>query len=125
MSKKPAKKQKSVPKAASSQTVSKTDTKKKINYVSLPAGKNCFFLLDCETTGSKRNWDRGIEYCVMAYDKLGNLLDMFESRVSNDGVRIKQAAYVVHGISYNDLRVKLFNKLKKNCKKAEILLFDI
>ena len=78
--------------------------KKQKEFVSLPTGKNCFFLIDCETTGSKRNWDRGIEYCVIAYDKLGNLLEVFVSRVSNDGVRIKPAAYEVHGISYNDLR---------------------
>ena len=80
------------------------NTGKKSKFVPLPPGKNCFFLIDCETTGSKRNWDRGIEYCVIAYDKQGRLLDIFVSRVSNDGVRIKPAAYAVHGISYNDLK---------------------
>ena len=79
-------------------------SKKKKNFVSLPTGNNCFFLLDCETTGSKRNWDRGIEYCVIAYDKTGKVLDSFVSRVNNEGVRIKPAAYAVHGISYGELR---------------------
>ena len=92
------KKQKAASKTSSS------SKKNKNNFVEVPAGKNCFFLLDCETTGSKRNWDRGIEYCVIAYDKQGTLLDLFVSRVNNDGVRIKPAACAVHGISYNDLR---------------------
>ena len=59
--------------------------------------------MDCETTGSKRNWDRGIEYCIMAHDEKGSLIDCFTQRVNNDGVRIKPAAYAVHGISYSDL----------------------
>ena len=86
------------------QTNAKKKAKKKTDFVELPAGKNVFFLLDCETTGSKRNWDRDIEYCVIAYDKDGKLLDYFCSRVSNAGVRIKPSAYAVHGISYRDLR---------------------
>ena len=72
--------------------------------MSLPTGNNCFFLIDCETTGSKRNWDRAIEYCVIAYDINGKVLDSFVSRVNNEGVCIKPAAYAVHGISYNELR---------------------
>ena len=79
-------------------------TAKKPPFVELPAGRNVFFLVDIETTGSKRNWDRGIEYCVIAYDQYGKLLQHFYSRVSNGGVRIKPSAYAVHGISYRDLR---------------------
>ena len=122
---------KSVPKkqtAASAASSSKTAKKKskKNNFVSLPAGKNVFFLIDCETTGSKRNWDRGIEYCVIAYDKQGTLLDLFVTRVNNNGVRIKPAAYAVHGISSADLKDapkfsevgrrlnKFFNKILQN-----------
>ena len=59
--------------------------------------------MDCETTGSKRNWDRGIEYCIMTHDEKGSLIDCFTQRVNNDGVRIKPSAYAVHGISYSDL----------------------
>lgn len=77
---------------------------KKVQHVDLSHGKKVFFLVDCETTGSKRNWDRGISYCVIAYDETGKLLDKFSSLVNNDGVRIKPAAYNVHKISYNDLR---------------------
>ena len=73
-------------------------------YEALPAGNNAYFLIDCETTGSKRNWDRGIEYCIIAYDCNGTLLDHFVSRVNNGGVRIKPSAYAVHGISYQDLK---------------------
>ena len=40
----------------------------------------------------------------MAYDRTGKLLDTFASLVSNDGVRIKPAAYNVHKIGYNDLK---------------------
>ena len=76
----------------------KTKKGKSKTYVDLPAGKRVYFLIDCETTGSKRNWDRGIEYCIMAHDESGKHLDTFLSRVNNDGVRIKPAAYSVHGI---------------------------
>ena len=77
---------------------------KKVQYVDLPQGKQVLFLIDCETTGSKRNWDRGISYCVIAYDESGRLLDTFKSLVNNDGVRIKPAAYNVHKLSYSDLK---------------------
>ena len=90
--------------AQTDKNCAKKKAKKKPDFVALPVGKNVFFLLDCETTGSKRNWDRGIEYCVIAYDKDGKLLDHFFSRVSNGGVRIKPSAHAVHGISYRDLR---------------------
>ena len=78
--------------------------KKKPEFVDLPTGRRAYFLMDCETTGSKRNWDRGIEYCVMAHDERGNLLDTFVSRASNEGVRIKPSAFAVHGIGYTDLK---------------------
>ena len=92
------------PKANEKKTKGKKNTKRKPDFVPLPAGRSAFFLIDCETTGSKRNWDRGIEYCVIAYDKSGKLLDRFCSRVSNEGVRVKPSAYAVHGISYRDLK---------------------
>lgn len=82
---------------------SKKRSKKNL-YTDLPQGKRVYFLIDLETTGSKRNWDRGIEYCILAYTEDGKLVDQFYSRVSNDGVRIKPSAYAVHGISYTDLR---------------------
>ena len=63
-----------------------------------------YFLIDLETTGSKRNWDRGIEYCVMAHDANGRNLGTFLRRVNNAEVRIKPSAYAVHGISSYDLR---------------------
>ena len=61
-----------------------------------------FFLIDVEITGSKRNWDRAIEYAVLAYDSDGNKLGQFVRRVNNGQVRIKPAAYAVHGISSYD-----------------------
>lgn len=77
---------------------------KKNIYHDLPQGNRVFFLMDLETTGSKRNWDRGIEYSILAYTEDGQLIDNFYSRVNNDGVRIKPSAYAVHGISYAQLR---------------------
>lgn len=62
-----------------------------------------FFLIDCETTGSKRNWDRGISYVIFAYDKHGKLLGMFEQQVNNGHIPIKERAFAVHGISAADL----------------------
>ena len=90
--------------AKPSKTASSKKKSNKVEYVDLPPGKKVFFLIDCETTGSKRNWDRGISYCIIAYDESGNMLDQFSSLVNNDGVRIKPAAYNVHKISYKDLK---------------------
>ena len=98
------KKVKSVQQSGAEKKKKKPKKPPKHVWQDLPIGKKVFFLIDCETTGSKRNWDRGIEYCVIAYDKQGKLLGTFVSRVSNDGVRIKPAAYAVHGISYRDLK---------------------
>ena len=91
------------PEETGSATKAKTKSKR-VEYVDLPHGNKVFFLIDCETTGSKRNWDRGISYCIIAYDRDGKMLGSFSSLVSNDGVRIKPAAYNVHKISYNDLK---------------------
>ena len=76
--------------------------KKKIKFVPLPAGRAVYVLIDVETTGYKRNWDRGIKYAVIACDNKGKLLGTFCKRVNNDGVRIKPSAYAVHGISADD-----------------------
>ena len=83
--------------------VSTTRTKKK-KTVPLPDGRVVYFLMDLETTGSKRNWDRGIEYCVIAHDVNASLLGTFVRRVNNDEVRVKPSAYAVHGISGYDLK---------------------
>ena len=60
--------------------------------------------MDVETTGSKRNWDRVIEYAVIAHDGNDNKLGEFVRRVNPGEVRIKPAAYAVHDISRHDLR---------------------
>ena len=73
-------------------------------FVQLPDGRLVFFLIDCETTGSKRNWDRGISYVVFAYKKDGTLLGTFDRHVNNGHVAIKAQARAVHGISAEDLK---------------------
>ena len=84
----------------------------------MPQGKKIFFLMDCETTGSKRNWDRGIEYCIIAYDEKGVLKDNFYSRVSNGGVRTKPSAFAVHDMSYKDLKdVPKFSQVGRDMNK--------
>ena len=60
----------------------KKSKKKKVEYVDLPHGRKVFFLIDCETTGSKRNWDRGISYCIITCDDTVKSLNNFSSLVS-------------------------------------------
>jgi hypothetical protein len=76
--------------------------KKKATYIPCPT-KPVFFLIDLETTGSKRNWDRVIEIALIAYNESGTQLGVFESRISNSGVLISPHAYRTHGISERDL----------------------
>ena len=78
--------------------------KKKGKRVQIPDGNIVLFLLDCETTGSRRNYDRAIEWCIMAYDTSGNLLGKFESRVNPGSVSVTYNAYQVHGISTGCLK---------------------
>lgn len=61
------------------------------------------FLLDCETTGSRRNYDRAIEWAIIAYDNTGRKIDEFVTRVNPEGVLVSAAAYNVHGIRNKDL----------------------
>ena len=86
-----------------SQTVA-VSKKKKGKQVPIPEGNIVLFLLDCETTGSRRNYDRAIEWCVMAYDTRGKLLGFFASRVNPGSVSVSYHAYQVHGISTADLK---------------------
>ena len=86
-----------------SQTVA-VAKKKKGKQVPIPEGNIVLFLLDCETTGSRRNYDRAIEWCVMAYDTRGKLLGFFASRVNPGSVSVSHHAYQVHGISTADLK---------------------
>ena len=78
---------------------SNASEKKEFKNTLLCLKAKTFFLLDCETTGSRRNYDRAIEWCVMAYDSKGRLLDCFESRVHPGSMQVSYHGTLVHGIS--------------------------
>ena len=96
-------------KAARKKPVKKTAKNKE--FVSI-SGTKMFFLLDVETTGSKRNWDVVIVYAWMVVNESGEVLDIQEFRVNPGKVRIKEAAYKVHGICRAHLaREETFDKV--------------
>ena len=76
--------------------------KKKHCRLSNPSTTVLFFL-DCETTGSRRNYDRAIEWAIIAYDMKGRRLGEFVTRVNPNGVEVSPAAYNIHGISDRDV----------------------
>ena len=81
----------------------KPKKKRKSKHTEMPRGNVALFLLDCETTGSRRNYDRAVEWCVMAYDKDGQLKGEFTRRVNPGAVPVSYHAFKVHGISDKDL----------------------
>ena len=75
-------------------------------------GRKKYLLLDVETTGSKRNWDRVLVFAWLVVNEDGVLEDSRTFWVHPGKVRIKPAAYRVHGISYTDMKDKDdFNKI--------------
>ena len=78
----------------------KPKKKRKSKHTKMPSDNLVLFLLDCETTGSRRNYDRAIEWCVMAYNKDGEFLGEFTRRVNTDGAPVSYHTFKVHGIRY-------------------------
>ena len=85
-------------------SASKTKNKPKKKEFVKVTGSRVWFLLDIETTGSKRNWDVPIVWAWIVVDDDGQVLEEREFRVHPGNVSIKDAAYKVHGISKKDLQ---------------------